>query len=167
MTVFSTIQSVNILKRRPIDKGKSLFQTVTTTFLSSAKVPASLSSIYVTRKQSTLKTNYIIPRVDIVGPESREFIFGVQDRYKMVAWKCVDMDKAYHTYFSVTGKIFILNCYEFQIIIHKLHTSNNIFFIFLCSVTCKLNESQNNHMNKHKYCNHVDTFLDTPKQIRK
>ena len=59
------------MKIIPIEKGKSLFQPITTTVLPSAKVPPSLSSIYVPRKQSTVTTDYIIPRVDIVGPDFR------------------------------------------------------------------------------------------------
>ena len=50
MTVFTTIAKFEIMTRRPIDKVKSLFQPVTTTVFPRAKVPASLSSIYVPRK---------------------------------------------------------------------------------------------------------------------
>ena len=51
MTLFSTKLPVDIVTRAPIDKEKSLFQPVTTTFFSSAKLPASISSIYVPRKK--------------------------------------------------------------------------------------------------------------------
>ena len=47
----------------------------------------------------------------MVGSEFREFTFGGADRYKELTKKCVDMDKASHTYFSGTGKIFVMNCY--------------------------------------------------------
>ena len=46
-----------------------------------------------------MKTDNIISRVEIFGPVFREFKFGVQGRYKTLAWKCVDMDKAYKTHF--------------------------------------------------------------------
>ena len=59
------------MTRGPVYKGESLFQPVTATVLPSDKVPASLSLISVSRKQSPVTTDYIIPRVDIVGPEFR------------------------------------------------------------------------------------------------
>ena len=34
------------------------------------------------------------------GPDFREFTLGGKDRYKTLAWKCVDMDKACRTYFQ-------------------------------------------------------------------
>ena len=60
-----------VVTRSPTENGKSLFSPVTTTILPSAKVPASLSPISVPRKKSPSRTDYIIPRVDIVGPELR------------------------------------------------------------------------------------------------
>ena len=69
VTVIATRSHTEIMSRWPIEKGKQLFQPVTTTFLSSDKEPASLSYIYVPRKQSPLTTDYIITIVDIVGPE--------------------------------------------------------------------------------------------------
>ena len=36
----------------------------------------SLSSIYAPSKKSPVTSDYIIPRVDIVGPEFRSFMFG-------------------------------------------------------------------------------------------
>ena len=71
VTVFATIAQVYIVTRRPIDKGKSLFQLVTTTFLSSAKVPASLSLISIPRKQYPVTTDYMFPIVDIIVPVFR------------------------------------------------------------------------------------------------
>ena len=62
------------------------------------------------------------------GPEFRVSTFGGVYIYKKLAWKCVDMDKACRTYFSGTGKIFVMNCYEFQILfiryIHLLKKSS-------------------------------------------
>ena len=102
------------MTRRPIEKGKSLFQPVTTTFSPSAKVPASLSQISVPRKQYTVTTDYIIPRVEIFGPEFISFTFGGQDIYKTLSWQCVNMDKACHTFFLGTGDIFVINCYDLK-----------------------------------------------------
>ena len=94
-------------------------------------------------------------------------MFGGADRYKKLAWKCVDMDKAFHTYFSGTGKIFVMNSYKFSNFIYKLHIFANTFSIFLYSCTSKLTEAQNNPMHKHKIFNHVDTFFDIAKCFRK
>ena len=58
-----------------------------------------------------MTTDYINPRLEIVGPEYRGFIFGVADRFKNFAGKCLDMDKACNTYFSGTGKILVITCY--------------------------------------------------------
>ena len=58
-----------------------------------------------------MTTEYIIPRFEMFGPEFRQFMFGGADRYKNLAWKCDDMYKAFHTYFQITGKIFVMNCY--------------------------------------------------------
>ena len=110
MTIFATREPCEILTIRPIDKGKSQFQPVTIQVLPSAKVTSSLSSIYVPREKSPVTTYYIIPKVDIVGTKFREFMFGGLDKYKKLAWECVDMDKTWHNYVQVTGKIFIMNC---------------------------------------------------------
>ena len=70
------------------------------------------SSNSVPRKKSPVKTDGIIMRVEIVGPEFREFVLSCgEDRYKKLAWKCVDMDMSCHTYFQVKGKIFVMHCY--------------------------------------------------------
>ena len=55
------------MTRAPIEKEKSAFKPVTTTVFPSAKVPACLLSISVPRKPSTVTTDYIHPRLDIVG----------------------------------------------------------------------------------------------------
>ena len=78
--------------------------------MTSDKLPNSLSSISVPRKQSPVTTDYIITRVEIGGPEFRLFAFYGADRYKNLASKCVDMDKACNNYYSGTGKIFVMNC---------------------------------------------------------
>ena len=79
-----------------------------------------------------MTTVYIIPRVDVVGTEFREFIFGEQDRYKMLAWKCVDKYKACNICFSGIDKIFVINCYDFQILFISyipLLTNSSSFFV--------------------------------------
>ena len=59
---------VEIVTRAPIERGKSPFKPVTATVFPSFKVPSCLSSIYVPRKPSLMKTDYIHPRLDIDGP---------------------------------------------------------------------------------------------------
>ena len=54
----------------------------------SAKIPDSLSSISAPRKKSPVKTYYIVPRVEIVGPEFRSFVFGGADGYNMLEKVC-------------------------------------------------------------------------------
>ena len=49
--------------------------------------------------------------------------------------------------------------------IHELNAFANTLLIFLCSGTSKLTELKNRHMHKQNFCNHVDTFLDTPKSL--
>ena len=63
------------MTRRIIKKQKSIFQPDTNKVFPDAKVSASLSSISVSRKKSPVITDYIISRVDIVGPELRFFCF--------------------------------------------------------------------------------------------
>ena len=41
-------------------------------------------------------------------------MFGGAYRFKNLENNFLDMDKACHTYFSVTGKIFVINCHIFQ-----------------------------------------------------
>ena len=43
-------------------------------------------------------------------------MFGGIDILKNIANKCLDMDKACFNHFSGTGKIFVMNFYEFQIL---------------------------------------------------
>ena len=68
VTVVATRAPVDIVTRVPIEKEEPPFQSITTTFLPSAKVPASLSSISVPRKPFPVTTDYIHPRLEIVGP---------------------------------------------------------------------------------------------------
>ena len=69
--------------------------------MTNAKLPASLLSSSVPRKKTPVTTDYIIPIVEIVGTEIREFIlYRMVDRYKILAWECVDRDKARHAYFQ-------------------------------------------------------------------
>ena len=51
------IAPVNITTRAPTNKEKTIFQPVTTTVFPSANYPASLSSIYVPREPSPVKTD--------------------------------------------------------------------------------------------------------------
>ena len=48
----------------------------------------------------------ILHRVEIVGPKFREFNFGGEKRYKRLAKRCVDMDKACHTPFKEQVRYF-------------------------------------------------------------
>ena len=68
VTVFTTKEPVEIVKIKTNWEGKSLFQPITTAVLSSAKLSATSLAISVPRKQYPVTTDYIIPRVDIVGP---------------------------------------------------------------------------------------------------
>ena len=111
--VVDKISSVYIVTREPIDKIKTPFQPVTTTFLPSSKVPANLSSIYEPSKPSPVTTYYIITRYDIFGQ------YFMNDMccpypYNILANKCLDMDKAFHTYFMCKVKLFFMKCYELQ-----------------------------------------------------
>ena len=81
------------------------------TVFPSAKVPAIVLSISVPRKPLPVTTNYIHPRLDIFGPEYRNIMFGGSDQFKKLTNKCLYIDKTCHTYFSGTGKIFVINCY--------------------------------------------------------
>ena len=51
-----------------------------------------------------MTTDYIHPRLDIVGPKYRNVIFGGADIYENLSNKCLDIDKAFHAYFLVAGK---------------------------------------------------------------
>ena len=79
----------------------------------SAKDPASLSSIYVPREPSPVKTDWIHPRVEI---NDRYFIIVMcvgGNKIKVLANKCHDIDKACHAYFLGTCKSFVNNYYKF------------------------------------------------------
>ena len=78
MTVIAARAPVDIVIRRPIEKEKSQFQSVTTTVFPNARVSVSLSSISVPEKQTPVTTDYIIIRVDIVGPKTIFFVLYVR-----------------------------------------------------------------------------------------
>ena len=65
VTVVTIRARVDILKIALADKEKSKFKHVITIFFTIAKVPASLSPIYVPRKPSPVTTDYIHTRLDI------------------------------------------------------------------------------------------------------
>ena len=53
------------------------------------------------------------------------------DKLNKIANKCLDMDKACHTYLLGTEKIFVMNCYEFQFLFISyinLVTKSSSFF---------------------------------------
>ena len=79
-----------------------------------------------------MTTDYIHPIREIVGPEHSNIIFDGADLYKNLANKCLDIDKAHHAYFSGTGKIFVMNCYEFQILfISYIHLLTQYFSCYV------------------------------------
>ena len=61
-----------------------------------------------------MTNDYTIPIFEIVSTEFREFTVDRADIYNKLAKKCVNMDKACHTYFSGKGIIFVMNCYDLQ-----------------------------------------------------
>ena len=102
------------MTRTPNEKGKTTFQPINTTVLPSPKLPASLSLITVPRKLSPVKTDYIIPRFEIVGTEfMNAMCSGYQ--YDILANNCIDLEKACHLYFMSTDKLFAINCYYFNV----------------------------------------------------
>ena len=79
-----------------------------------------------------MTTDYIYPILDIVGPEYSYIMSGGTYLFKKLVNKCLDMDKAFHTYFSGIGKIFVMNCYEFKILFInyiQLRTPSSYFCI--------------------------------------
>ena len=62
-----TRSTVDIMARSPIEKEKTPIQPVTTTYFPSARVPVSLSPIYVPRKSPAVANDYITHIVDIDG----------------------------------------------------------------------------------------------------
>ena len=75
-----------------------------------------LSSFNVPRKTPSVKTDYIHPKFEISSREFTQTMWGGGNTIKILANKCLDLDRACHKYFSGTGKSFVMNCYEFQII---------------------------------------------------
>ena len=120
------------MTRSSIDKGKSPFQPTTTIFLPISKVPYSLSSILVPSKSSPVTTDYTYLILDIVCSDYINIVFGGADQFKKLANKCIYINKACHTYFSVTGKIYVMNCYEFQtLFISYLHLLAKYYSLFV------------------------------------
>ena len=66
-------------------------------------MPASLSSISVPRKTSSVTTDYVIPRVERNG---RYFASAmcIEYPYKTLAIMCAEQDLSFHTYLIGTGK---------------------------------------------------------------
>ena len=91
-------------------------------------------------------------------------MFGGETGYKKLAQKCVDMDKACHTYLSIKGKIFVMNCYKFHVLFIGYI---NLVTHFLCAGTSKLTEAKNNNTRRNNFFNHVDTFFYINKTFRK
>ena len=87
--VVVTRAQVEIVTISPIEKEKTPFKTVTTTVFPIDKLPASLSSISVLMKASPVKTDYIIPRVDIDGRDlSNDICSGYP--YNILVTKCAE-----------------------------------------------------------------------------
>ena len=55
-----------------------------------------------------MTNEYIHTRLEIVGPEYSNSMFGGIDFFKNLENNCLCMDKSYHTYFSGTGKIIVM-----------------------------------------------------------
>ena len=79
------------------------FQPISTTCLPSDKLPASLSSIYVSRKPSPITSGYIRTRLEVFGPEYRNLIFGGGNSYNILANKRVVLDKACYFFYMGIG----------------------------------------------------------------
>ena len=137
-----------VATRAPIEKGKTPFQPVTTTVLPSDKDPASLSSISVLRKPSPVTTDYIHPIFEINGGCVFNAMCGGVNTYKVLANKCLDLDKSFHTFFFGNRSVICYELLRVSNFIHMLHTFANTLFIFLCSGTTKLTYYQRFHMNK-------------------
>ena len=56
-----------------------------------------------------MTTDCIITKLVIVDPEFSKFVFGGADIFKKISKTCVVMDKACPPYFSLGGKIFVMN----------------------------------------------------------
>ena len=103
--VIVTIAPVEIVTRSPIEKEKTVFQPVTTTVFPIAKVPASLSSIYVLRKPSPVTTDYITTSVEIDGRDFDNDMFRGYP-YKILQIKCAEQYLSCLAYFMLTSNFF-------------------------------------------------------------
>ena len=63
-----------------------------------------------------MKTDYIHPKVDISGRCFINALCSGVNKIKFLSNKCLDIDRACHTYFLGTGKSFDMNCYKFEIL---------------------------------------------------
>ena len=77
----------------------------------------------------------IHPIIENFGPEYSNFMFGGEDRFKKLVNNCLDMNKAYHTYFQDQVRYELLRISNF---IHKLYKFCNTIIFFLCSVKSEL-----------------------------
>ena len=68
----------------------------------------------VPRKPSPVKTDYIHPTVEISAREYIQTMIGSGNKIKIIADKCLGLDRDHHKYFSGTGKSFVIICYKFQ-----------------------------------------------------
>ena len=69
------------------------------------------------RKPSPVKTDHIHPRVDMSGRAFTNTMCVSGNKINILANKCLDLDIDFHKYFLGTGKSFVMNCYEFQILL--------------------------------------------------
>ena len=65
-------------------------------FFSSDKDPFGLSSIYVSRKLSSVTTDYIHPTVEIIAIEFNETMIYGLNTINYIAIKCLGLDRACH-----------------------------------------------------------------------
>ena len=112
-----------------------------------------------------MKTDYIYCRLDIVGPEYRNVIFGglIHIRSLKIIFLIWIILVIPILWSLVIHFLRIFTSFEF---IHVLHKISNTIFLFLClGSTSKLTEIQQDHLKNDFYCNHSDTFLDTPNPL--
>ena len=87
------------MTRELIEKGKISFQPVTTKILPTAKNSSILSSIFIPRKPSPVTTDWIHNIVDNNGRDIINAMCGGGNKTKVLANKCVDLDRACNKYF--------------------------------------------------------------------
>ena len=89
-----------------------------------------------------MKTDYIHPTDDISDIKFNETMIYGLNPIRNLAKKCLDLDRACHKYFSETGKLFVIDCYEFHIFF-ILGAFRNNFPRFACWVDFVLIKFQN------------------------